>query len=126
MQCFSHRDVAAVGICKSCGKGLCPACAREIERGLVCSDACAEAANINLQIVNRATKLYSIGQRPKVPLVAWLFGVVGALFEVVAFVMWWGDPSGWPAALYFAVAGVLFGAFAVFVWRRYRAVGLSL
>lgn len=38
MQCFLHSTEAAVGICKSCGKGVCRTCAVKVDRGLACSD----------------------------------------------------------------------------------------
>lgn len=43
MKCFSHSDVDAVGVCKSCGKGVCHSCARVESNGVVCSDACAQS-----------------------------------------------------------------------------------
>jgi hypothetical protein len=72
MQCFLHRDVAAVGICRTCGKGICPACAREIDRGIVCSEACAQFAIVTRELQDRAKRIYSIGTRPKIPVGAWL------------------------------------------------------
>ena len=126
MQCYSHRDLVAVGICKSCGKGLCPSCAREIPTGLVCSDACADSVEINRQIVERAKGVYSIGRNPKIPVGAWFFGVTGPLCVGIAVALWWGDPSSWPLVSYFGGVGVLFSAFAMLIWRRYRALGLSL
>jgi hypothetical protein len=72
MQCFLHQDVAAVGICRTCGKGICPACAREIDRGIVCSEACAQFAIVTRELQDRAKRIYSIGTRPKIPVGAWL------------------------------------------------------
>ena len=36
MICFVHADRAAVGICKSCSKGLCAECAVDLGHGLAC------------------------------------------------------------------------------------------
>ncbi len=41
MNCFNHTEVAAVGICKSCYKGLCPECAIELTDGIACANSCA-------------------------------------------------------------------------------------
>ena len=50
MRCYQHQDVEAVGVCGSCLKGVCPACATQMERGsLACSDACAERIQENEQ-----------------------------------------------------------------------------
>ncbi len=43
MLCFNHRRADAVGLCKSCCRGLCGACAREQGKWLVCSQECAAA-----------------------------------------------------------------------------------
>jgi hypothetical protein len=127
MQCFLHRDAAAVGICKTCGKGVCPACAREVDRGLVCSDPCADYASTNLEIVGRAKRVYSIGEnRPKIPMGALFFGIFGLLFMCFAALEWWGDSPLWPVVTVTGSFGVVFVAFSVIFWRRYRTLGLSL
>lgn len=42
MCCYLHRDVEAVGVCRSCLKGVCPTCATLMERGsLACSQECS-------------------------------------------------------------------------------------
>jgi hypothetical protein len=40
VNCFYHPGVCAVGICKSCGKGLCPDCATDLGKGLACRNQC--------------------------------------------------------------------------------------
>jgi len=42
MRCYYHRDRDAVGLCKSCGKGLCDACQTDLGQGLACKDRCEE------------------------------------------------------------------------------------
>jgi hypothetical protein len=43
MNCWRHRDRAAVGVCTACGKGLCAeTCARDdADIGLHCDEVCA-------------------------------------------------------------------------------------
>ncbi|HPS01080.1 MAG TPA: hypothetical protein PLA90_06010 [Candidatus Sumerlaeota bacterium] len=36
MNCYNHPDVAAIGICKHCNKGLCTDCASDLGHGLAC------------------------------------------------------------------------------------------
>ncbi len=43
MICFNHRNAHAVGLCRNCFRGVCGVCAREVDPGLACSAACAEA-----------------------------------------------------------------------------------
>lgn len=40
MICFNHADRAAVGICKSCQRGLCHECAFDLGKGLACKARC--------------------------------------------------------------------------------------
>ncbi|MBN1817275.1 MAG: hypothetical protein JW828_07920 [Sedimentisphaerales bacterium] len=42
MNCFNHSNIPAVGICKSCGKGLCKDCLVEVPDGLACKQSCEE------------------------------------------------------------------------------------
>jgi hypothetical protein len=34
MKCYYHHEVDAVGLCKSCSKGICPECAFDVGGGL--------------------------------------------------------------------------------------------
>lgn len=36
MLCFKHRERQAVGLCKSCLRGICPDCATDLGHGLAC------------------------------------------------------------------------------------------
>ena len=40
MNCYYHQDSTAVGICRSCAKGICADCA--IDGVMVCSEECRE------------------------------------------------------------------------------------
>lgn len=49
MKCYNHHNVDAVGLCKNCGKGLCPTCLVDVNPGLACKDTCVsivEATNV--------------------------------------------------------------------------------
>jgi hypothetical protein len=45
MRCYYHRDREAVGLCKSCGKGLCEDCQADLGRGLACKGRCEDDVN---------------------------------------------------------------------------------
>jgi len=38
MKCFYHPNADAIGLCKHCQRGLCPACGAERDGGLACRD----------------------------------------------------------------------------------------
>lgn len=44
MECYHHRGVSAVGICKSCSRGICRECAIEVTNGIACPGECANEA----------------------------------------------------------------------------------
>ena len=47
MNCFNHRNIPAIGLCKSCGKGLCEDCAAELATGIACKAACENAVDLH-------------------------------------------------------------------------------
>ena len=57
MHCFYHQDKEAVGVCKSCGKGLCPDCAAEVPKGLACRGRCEEDVRTVVALIDRNIKL---------------------------------------------------------------------
>src|SRR5262245_35664997 len=63
MKCFEHQDRDAVGVCKSCCKGVCSECAVDVGKGLACRDRCEDDARAltavidsNCQMVNAAPR----------------------------------------------------------------------
>jgi hypothetical protein len=45
MRCYYHRDRDAVGLCKSCGKGLCEDCQTDLGAGLACKGRCEDSVH---------------------------------------------------------------------------------
>ena len=64
MNCFNHPQVAAVGICKYCQKGLCPECAVDMGHGIACKDHQVEVNELydihfmNKQSAQNMSKVY--------------------------------------------------------------------
>ena len=56
MNCFYHPGAVAVGICKSCGKGICHECAHDLGKGLACRGRCEDDAKALIALMARATK----------------------------------------------------------------------
>jgi len=57
MHCFYHQDREAVGMCKSCGKGLCGECAADLNKGLACRSRCEEDARAVIELIDRNIQL---------------------------------------------------------------------
>ena len=64
MNCFYHVDRPAVGICKSCSKGLCSECAIDTGKGIACKGKCAERVIEVENLIDRnlAARLMGEGQ----------------------------------------------------------------
>jgi len=59
MNCFQHDDRSAVGLCKACGKGLCPDCAAELPGGLACRGTCESRVQVLHQIIESNSQTMS-------------------------------------------------------------------
>lgn len=115
MNCFNHPNIPAVGICKSCSKGLCKECATDLDHGLACKDKHeAEVENVNM-IISQNTKIYS--SAPKNTIIAPLF----YLFMGLVFAGFGYTSKGGVTDLPF-VLGVGFIVFGIIVFFRNRAL----
>jgi hypothetical protein len=123
MQCYSHNSTSAVGICRACGKGLCPACAREIKVGIVCSDPCREFVETQTEMTERAKRVYSMGEhRQKFPGPALIFILMGVLMLAVGGV---SALSNIFDAIVPGGMGFIFLVAAFIAWRRAKFTGLT-
>ncbi|MDW8026802.1 MAG: zinc ribbon domain-containing protein [Armatimonadota bacterium] len=41
MRCYEHRDIEAIGVCQSCGRGVCESC-QTMRQGQILCIGCAE------------------------------------------------------------------------------------
>lgn len=107
MRCFYHHDHDAVGTCKSCARGLCPACAVELPHALACRDRCeAEVRALN-QIIARNKTAYEKTSGAYVK-TAVFYAAVGALLVAAGAANWQG--MAWmlvPAGVVCFVAAVI-------------------
>jgi hypothetical protein len=122
--CYQHRDAAAVAVCRTCGRDVCPACAHEGEEGITCSDACQALAKRVHDMNQKALRIYGIGEKPRrisVGLVVWTFP--GPLFAIFGGVSSWrsgGVDAADAFALTLGTALVLIG-----VWLHYQQIMLN-
>jgi len=52
MNCFYHPGVPAVGICKSCSRGICASCAADLDKGIACGNRCEEHATAVIKLID--------------------------------------------------------------------------
>ncbi len=120
MNCFKHNTVPAIGICKSCYKGLCSECARDVGQGLACEGLCENGAAELDEMNERGKKIYGIGKYntriPSSGVLMW--GAVSiALWILVAVLFYTTGRFSWDVAAP-AIFVSIISAFAVYSARR--------
>jgi hypothetical protein len=105
MNCFKHNDRQAVGICKSCGKGVCQECAAQQSNGLACKGECEErVALLNRMVDNNAKTLAAARYQTKSS--GFMTLIVGVAFLVFAGL--WAKEEGYGMlAAFFGCLGFL-------------------
>lgn len=111
MKCFYHRDVDAVGTCKNCSRGLCPACAAEVLDGLACRARCEQAVASVSALINRGRRL--------APKAAGQYFWVGGFFLVLGVGLGYAGLFGarrgpWNLISFFGIVMVVLGGY--FLW----------
>ncbi len=119
MNCFTHPETAAVGICKACCKGLCPACAVEMDGAISCGGECETYIEQLNKVIRESSTSSSAAfvvanrQVRQQGIILIFFGIAFLAFAYLA----WRDGAGKMPWL-FAVFGLLFGVFGVVRLRR--------
>jgi len=62
MNCFNHHERQAIGVCKACGKGLCPDCLVEVANSIACKNNCEKRVTILNKLVDARLKLLSLAR----------------------------------------------------------------
>ncbi|GKS83899.1 hypothetical protein AVMA1855_07125 [Acidovorax sp. SUPP1855] len=80
MKCFVHQAADAVGTCRACNKGICPACAKDLGHSICCSQGPCEtkARTLDSQVAQSSVVLAA--QRRNRFLAPLFFIFAGALF----------------------------------------------
>ncbi len=88
MNCYNHPEYPAVGICKSCHKGLCKECAVDTGNGLACNTNCEEEVKAINELLTRGMKAYQkTGKAYKrMALIYGLMGFISLLLSILLFV----------------------------------------
>jgi len=118
MECLKHPSQPAVASCKSCGRAICRACAKDLGFAVVCSEICRVEATDLHEMNQRAKGVYGVGCAPKrFPMASVTLAAFGTLFLAFgARAVVEGTYFGWFPLLFGAVCAVL----AVVSYRRVR------
>ncbi len=124
MKCFNHAQTDATGICKVCGKGICPACTITREFAVCCSESCANEAVELREMMQRGKRVYSVGGRGKrVATQPIVMAVVGLFFVIAGIAFSFVNA---PLAYFIGSAGVVFICLGWFTYRRMKSLGLNV
>ncbi len=105
MNCYNHRQTAAIGLCKSCGKALCPDCIEEVPDGLACKASCVERVKLLNRIVDNNQRILAVTNVHIRSNTVFLI-IMGSLFGLFGLVPFW--ITGKPFSLFFTLMGALF------------------
>jgi hypothetical protein len=91
MKCYFDQTQDAIGVCKSCGKGLSMEYAVEVGKGLACKNKCEEDVKIlnalierNIQSQTVTNKIIRTGKFQSIGSAIFLMGS-GAVFTIFGF-----------------------------------------
>lgn len=115
MRCFYHPELAAIGTCKACCKGLCASCAADLDEGLACQDRHeALVAEMNV-LIRRNTKAQTAAAGGGVLIMPAFFAFMGSMFIGTALYAGRGWLSG---GVLMGSGFLLFGLIFYFYNRR--------
>jgi len=112
MNCFKHADRPALGLCKSCGKGLCSECLVEVPDGLACKckNQCEDRVNLINQIINNNQKVLSAAnvQVKSSGIFILLLGILFCLFGFLPILI-----SGNTSTIFMGLLGLFFAVYGI-------------
>jgi len=122
MNCYRHRRIDAVAICRSCGRAVCDQCCEESGGEIVCGGDCRRKRERSHQLDARLRQTFGVGARPPIPpsvSAYFLFGVILLLTGVY----FWFDRQSFDV-LILATSAVFFVMSAA-SYRRYKTSCLT-
>ena len=122
MECMKHK-VAAVGVCKTCGRAVCRSCARDSGYAVTCSAECEmEAAKMHAMNA-KAKNIYGLGDgKQPFPLAALIWGLFAALFGGLGiFQTISTGQADWVLLMF----GGVFLCVAIVTYRRAKSLGIN-
>ena len=115
MNCYYQPNTPAIGVCKSCGRGLSIEYATDVGNGLACKDKCEDRVRLLNSIIDRNTTILAVSNTQLRRNM--IFSVtVGLLFCVLGVNMGFAN-SGLPGGVYVAL-GIVFILRGIFSYTR--------
>jgi len=115
MNCFKHREKPALGVCKSCGKGLCEECLQEVPNGLSCKGECEGRVAIIGKMVDDYPRTLGAA-RNLLRRNAVLYMTLGSISLLIFFLLC--VSNGLDVALFPGILGLIFSTLGIVALRR--------
>lgn len=124
MICFKHNQNQAIGLCKSCGKAVCPDCVIEFPKGLACSKECEEDAKELVEMNERGKKIYGIGEFKSNKLASgvWIWLLLSSALWLASGVRYFSSSK---VDIGTIVMAVIFSVITVIVYRASKRSGIN-
>lgn len=114
MKCFRHQERDAVGLCKSCSKGVCPDCVAEVGNSIACKETCKEDVAATDDMIQRS-KITIKAQKTNRMYMPAFFLVLGSIFVIMSYVKAGSfDLRSLPGAAF-----IFFGIVLIFINRKW-------
>jgi hypothetical protein len=118
MKCYEHAIEVAVGVCLSCGRGLCRDCAALVGRRLTCHGQCEERVKLLVKSNDMAMKALpqTVAQNAQAMVWARRMSVTASMsvFLLGACLIALGHLD-WERKWHIAIVGYVFMGFAVMI-----------
>jgi len=120
MNCFYHPNQEAIGTCKSCGKGLCAACATDLGKGLACRNRCEADAQAMIDLVSRGIARMPADEKTRTYVRSITKGAIAFRIVVGAVFLLWGltNPSRLIFTIVMGIVFIIYGIVGLIQARR--------
>jgi hypothetical protein len=123
MNCYSHNDNTAFGVCKHCTKAVCPECAIDTNEGLACSETCVQEIKSYNLMMNKSKDLYGIGKDgKKMPVTIIMYSLFSVIFLVVGTFRTIYEPG---IDIFALGIGAIFGILGIIYYSRNKKLGTN-
>lgn len=119
MLCFSHPDIAAVGVCKVCYKGLCRDCAADLGHSLACRDVHEEIAESVEKLITNNVTVLNVNRWAKYTMPIFYIAL-GIIFLNID-----DSHSTFPAFHYMGLGFLILGAWLILINTKFQSKGVS-
>ena len=115
MNCYYSPNLPAIGICKSCGKGLSSEYAVDVGNGLACKNICEERVKLINRIIDSNSKVLLSANKQLLRNTIFMI-IIGLLF--VGLGIFTGRFGSNPAGIIFCAMGGVFVLRGIFGYTR--------